>query len=263
MIKWPILILLGAMCCTDVVAQAGTLILKTTASGFTGTFTSIEGHALTIEGNLDSDDQYSFQVVEGINKRIIAKSLFNKDVVLLTLSDVSLKFYVDKVSVEDRRIDTVTKSDQEKLDRFRLSSDASSLRQLIAAMIVQRSSVGTTHMKNVIIIGVILGDGMGTPENLQGVKTCKLPNLIQVYADAQRQDAELKLSITSNGAKTGLMGNDCKGCCGVGCSGCTGCYTASCWNHDHCVELNGYVSPICWPDLAMAVASIVAECNQV
>lgn len=235
--------------CTESMAQAR-LKSQEEPNGFSGVYVS-NGKQLSIKFSQAGD--YSLSRIETADKHTVAESVRNNKVITLTLADVNLTFYLD-----GRGSAELSKSDEEKLEIFRLSSESADVRKLIAELIVQRAATDASRLKGFVTIAMVLGDGPGAPEKSQAKANCNATKLVQVFASYRPKTEGLRNhKWASASSKIGSAAN-CMGCCGVGCWGCSGCWTGACWQHDNCVAQYGHWA--CTSYLDDAIASMYLQC---
>lgn len=232
----------GVLSGTNSMAQDEKLKLKSVPNGFSGEYDSSDARLL-VDSHSPADD-YTLSRIRTPDKRILAESIRNKDVVMVTLSDVTLTFHLDKKSRAEKKSAKLPTPDEEKLERFALSEESAAVRKLIAELIVQRASADPSSIKGFVVIAMVLGDGPGTPNNLQARASCDRPRLVQMYAsyrsDTRPSNEPLRNHKLVTASSTGSSVVNCMGCCGPSCWGCTSCWTGACLQHDWCVSQNGY-----------------------
>jgi hypothetical protein len=201
------------------------------------------------------------QSVKNTAKREICYNLSAKTcakffIVTVKITDVTVTFRLDKENPENSKASELSKADIAKLKKFSLSEESAPIRKLIAELIKQKANAEVGQLKGFVAIVMVIGDGPGTPENLQSKTNCNSPKLIQMLASyrEQSQPKVVKSNLANNENSTA---NSCY-CCGLGCA-CI-CWTPQCVVHDVCVEQNGYTSSRCNRALAEAVASIYYYC---
>lgn len=245
---------------TNSMAQDTKLKLNSIPNGFSGEYQSGDARLL-VESHSPAPD-YTLSRIKTPEKRILAETIRNKEVVTVTLSDVTLTFHLDKESRAEKKSARLSTLDEEKLERFGLSEESAAVRKLIAELIVRRADVDPASIKGFIVIAMVLGDGPGTKDIAQAKANCDAPRLVQMYAsyrsDTRPSNEPLRNHKFVTASSTGSPVVNCMGCCGPSCWGCDGCYTAACWQHDSCVGQHGQWS--CKHLLAEAIASMYFLC---
>jgi hypothetical protein len=241
-------------------SQAGELILTDLSNGFKGTFKS-GNQALAIDST-QAEDRSLRTTVTNSAGTLVVQALYSSNLVTVTVSDISIKFRIDRESIVSRRFEPLSPIDQARLEKYLDSDESRIIRKMFLEIIKSRAGTKPSSLKGILIISLIMGDGPGfsgevVQTNSKPTK-CSQPKVLQIFAAyaAPKKTTDIKpFSKILECNET-----NCCGCCGPGCGGCTGCYTTACLLHDICVDTYGALHPTCMVLLADAIASILDVC---
>lgn len=258
MMLLSVLMLLVGLNTTDSIAQVSELKLQTRQNGFSGVFTTEENKKLLVEYQSSTSDSFISRI-QTSDGQTLAEAVRDKDVITVTVKDVSLNFYLDKEKRKQRP--ETSEEDKQKLKKYKLSKEFAPVRKLIAELIRQYAGSEKEQLKGFVIMSMVLGDGPGAPDASQAKANCSSPKLVQMYA-SYRQQSQPKITnklIAGKSVSSNL--DQCFGCCGAACWGCTGCWTGACAAHDECVRRHDdYFASECMALLDDAIASMILEC---
>ena len=111
-----------------VYAQADQLKIERTETGFTGSFTNPQGTSLFVKSSFR--DQGKHLIIMNSDKKVITSSFISADIIAVTISEDTRRFFRDKNSIKEKRLEISSETESDRLKQFGRSEEADFLRQL-------------------------------------------------------------------------------------------------------------------------------------